>query len=80
VNRLDLGVIVQSVLAEFSTNSRVLEASEWNLGVQFVVTVHPDCSSLALCQQKYRREGERQSEVGTETINKFEDSGIFTGF
>jgi hypothetical protein len=46
VNRLDLGIVVQSVLAEFSTDSRVLEPSEWDLGVQFVVAVDPDCAGL----------------------------------
>jgi hypothetical protein len=46
MNSLDLGVILDGVLTKFSTDTRLLETTERDLGVKLVVTVHPDCSGL----------------------------------
>lgn len=46
MNRLDFGVVLQSVFTEFTTDTRALETSERNLGVELVVTVDPQCTGL----------------------------------
>jgi len=46
--RLDLSVVVQSILAKFSANTGFLESTEWYLVGQHVVVVDPDGSSLEL--------------------------------
>ena len=42
VHRLDLGVVLQRVLAELTADTRLFETTEWDLGVQLVVAVDPD--------------------------------------
>ena len=46
VDSLDLGVVLDGVFTEFSTDTRLLESTEWNLWVKLVVTVDPDGSAL----------------------------------
>jgi hypothetical protein len=41
VDGLDLGVVLQGVFTELSTDTRVLESSEGDLGVELVVAVDP---------------------------------------
>lgn len=43
---LDLSVVGQSVLAEFSANTRLFEATEWYLVREHVVAVDPDGTGL----------------------------------
>lgn len=42
VNRLDVSVVLESVFSEFTTDTRLLEATEGSLGVKHVVVVDPD--------------------------------------
>jgi len=46
VHCLDVGVVSQRVLAEFTSNTRLLEATEWCLVADHVVLVNPDGSGL----------------------------------
>ena len=43
---LDVGVVCQSVLSEFSADTRLLVSSEGNVRVELVVAVDPDCTGL----------------------------------
>ena len=42
---LNLRVLLQPVFAQFTSDSRVLEATKWRPGVDDVVAIHPDRSS-----------------------------------
>lgn len=42
------GIVLESVLAQLATNTRLLEPTERNLGVELVVTVNPDGTRLEL--------------------------------
>src|SRR6202030_3433958 len=39
---LHLGVLLQPIFAEFTSNAGLLEAAEWSPGIEDVVAVHPD--------------------------------------
>jgi hypothetical protein len=46
VNCLDLSIVLKSIRAEFTAKTRFLVATEWCLGIDHIVIVDPDCSSL----------------------------------
>src|SRR5581483_3709338 len=43
-NRLNLGVLLQAVLAQFTADARLLEAAERRRCIEHVVAVHPYCA------------------------------------
>jgi hypothetical protein len=47
-NCLDLNVIEESILAEFSADTRLLESSKSLRGVELVVAIHPHCASAKI--------------------------------
>ena len=44
-NRLYLCILLQSILAQFTTDPRLLEPTKWRSGVQDVVAIHPHRTS-----------------------------------
>ena len=70
VDSLDLGVVFDGVFTEFSTDTRLLETTEWHLGVKLVVTVDPNGSALESLSDSVCSRGVLREDGGSETVDR----------
>jgi hypothetical protein len=70
VDSLDLGVVLDGVFTEFSTDTRLLETTERNLRVKLVVTVDPDGTALESLSDSVCSRSVLGKDGGSKTVDR----------